>query len=104
MHDSNKLVLRGIIDAIGVFIYTSAVAWLMFNGERFFGKAESFWMPVALLLLFVLSAAITGLLVLGKPIILYLNDSKKEAFKLLIYTLVALFFILFVIFSVLLIK
>ncbi|PIQ74097.1 MAG: hypothetical protein COV85_03975 [Candidatus Portnoybacteria bacterium CG11_big_fil_rev_8_21_14_0_20_44_10] len=76
----------------------------MFNGENLFGQVKSFWMPVALLLLFVLSAAITSLLVLGKPVILYLNDSKKEAFKLLIYTLVALFFILLIVFSVLLVK
>jgi len=104
MNNSNKLILRGILDAIGVFFYTSAVAWLMFNGENLFGQVKSFWMPVALLLLFVLSAAITSLLVLGKPVILYLNDSTKEAFKLLIYTLVALFFILLIVFSVLLVK
>jgi hypothetical protein len=78
MGESSKLILRGALSAIGVFIYVAAVAWLMFNGEKFFGKATSFWMPVALLLLFVLSAAITGLLVLGKPILLYFNGEREN--------------------------
>lgn len=104
MNNSNKLIARGIIDAIGVFLYTSAVAWLMFNGERFFGKATNFWMPVALLLLFVFSAAVTSLLVLGKPISLYLNGSKKEAAKLLLYTLGSLCIIIVIVFIGLLIK
>lgn len=105
MDGANKnLIVRGALDAVGVFIYTAAVAWLMFNGQKIFGKAETFWMPVALLLLFVLSAAITGLLVLGKPIVLYLNGSKKEAVRLLLYTLASLCIIMIIVFISLLIR
>jgi len=59
----------------------------MFNGEKFFGKADNFLMPVAMLLLFVLSTAITGALVLGKPILLYLDNKKEDALKLFGWTL-----------------
>ena len=87
---NNKLILYAVVSAVSVFIYVSAVAWGLFNGERLFGKVESFWGPVVILLLFVLSATITGALILGRPIYLYLNNSKREAVKLLIYTVVSL--------------
>ncbi len=47
-------------------------------------------MPTALLLVFIVSATITGLLVLGRPIYLYLNNLRSEAVKLLIYTVIFL--------------
>ena len=83
----NNLPLCALIHALGVLIYTSAIASFMFNGEKFFGKADNFLMPVAMLLLFVLSAAITGALVLGKPILLYLDNKKEDALKLFGWTL-----------------
>ncbi len=101
--DNTKLIKQGILNALGVFVYTSAIAWLLSNGEKFLGKKpDNFMMPAAMLLLFVLSAALTGLLVLGKPVMLYLNNSKKEAIKLLIYTLISLFLITTIVFAILL--
>ena len=97
---NSKLVCYGIIHSIGVFIYVSAVAFLMFNGKKIFGQTDSFLQPVAILLLFVVSAAITGSLVLIRPINLYLNGMKKEAIKLLIYTIVFLFLITAIVFAV----
>ena len=44
-------------------------------------------MPAAMLLLLVLSATITGALVLGKPILLYLDNKKADAIKLFFWTL-----------------
>lgn len=79
--------LKSLASAAGVFIYVSAVAWFLFNGQTIFGKASNFFMPLFLLLLLIISATITGLLVLGKPIHLYLNNLKKEAFILLSATL-----------------
>ena len=40
-----------------------------------------------MLMLLVFSAAFTGFLIFGKPIMWYLDNKKKEAFSLLIYTL-----------------
>lgn len=65
------------------------------NAERLFGKFENFWGgPVIFLMLFVLSAAIVGALVLGRPILLYLDGAKSEALKFFGYTLGWLFVIL----------
>ena len=80
-------ILKSFINAGGVLVYVSLVACLMFNGEGIFGQEESFIIPVFMLLLLVISASITGLLVLGKPIHLYLSGLKKEAFTLLFSTL-----------------
>ena len=90
-------LLKSFIGAAGVFIYTSLVAWLGFNNQVIFGKPANFLGPLFMLLLFVVSASITGLLVLGKPIHLYLNGLKKETFVLLFATLVWLAFFLAVV-------
>jgi len=101
----SKIIFWSAINSIGTAIYISLIAWLMFNGEKIFGQATNFWMPVALLLLFVVSATITGLLVLGRPAYLYLNGAKTEAIKLLFYTIGWLLLITVIVFiSLLLIK
>ena len=84
--------LKSLVNAAGVVLYTSAVAWLVFNGQKIFGRPANFLMPLFMLLLLIISASITGLLVLGKPIHLYLTGFKKEAFTLLFATLAWLVF------------
>lgn len=59
--------LTSFINAGGMFVYVYAVSWLIFNGQKLFGGRNSFLAPLFFLLLFVISAAITGLLVLGRP-------------------------------------
>lgn len=56
-------------------------------------EEPNFIIPIFMLMLFVFSAALTGTLVFGKPVLLYLEGKKKEAISLLIYTL-GTFFIL----------
>lgn len=90
-------VKKSFINAGGTFIYVSAVAWVLSNGQKLFGNVSGFAAPLLILTLLVVSASITGLLVLGKPIHLYLNGFKKEAFVLLFATLAwLLVFIIFV--------
>jgi hypothetical protein len=102
---NTKLIKQGILNALGVFIYASAIAWLLSYGEKFLGeKPDNFMMPAAMLILLVLSAAITGFLVFGKPVMLYLDNSKKEAVKLLAYTLISLFTLILIIFAILILK
>jgi len=36
--------------------------------------------PIAFLLLFVVSAAITGFLVLGQPVMLYVDNKKQDLY------------------------
>jgi len=92
-------LFKSFISAGGVFIYVSAIAWLGFNSQTIFGKDGDigFLLPVFTLLLFVISALVTGLLVLGKPIHLYLSGAKKEAFILLFTTLVWLVLLLLIV-------
>lgn len=87
VHIMNKPLFQSFGHAALVFAYVAGVAWMMFNGQRIFGDVKSFWMPLILLLLFVLSATITGALVLGKPIFLYLDGHKSEALKFFFYTI-----------------
>ena len=60
---------------------------LILNGEKLFGTIDNILGPIAFLLVFVVSASITGSLVLGKPILMYLDGQKTEAVKLFMYTI-----------------
>ncbi len=90
MKDS-KLILSGFLQAVGVAAYVTIIATIMQNGEKIFGQMKNFLGPVAFLLLFVLSAAITGTLTLGRAILWYLDGRKTEAVKLFLFTLGGLF-------------
>ena len=96
-----KIITYAFLQSAGTFIYVALVAFLLFNGEKLFGGvADGFGMPMAMLLLFILSATITGSLVLGRPIHLYLSGDKKEAFQLLIATLAFLFLLTLLAFAI----
>ncbi len=59
----------------------------MSNGSKLFGEEDTFFTPVAVLMLLVLSAAVMGTLVFGRPILMYLDGKKREAVMFLGYTL-----------------
>lgn len=88
---NSKLVKTSLINAVLTIVYVFLVALLMFKADKIFGQMKNLWGPFAFLLLFVLSAAIVGSLILAKPILLYLDGQKKEAVKLLLYTIAWLF-------------
>ena len=74
------------LNAFGTAVYVAFVAFIMQNGEAVFGKMNNLLGPVAFLLLFVLSAAVVGALILGRPIVMYLDGQKKDAIKMFIQT------------------
>lgn len=76
----------GLLNALGTLVYIIVVATLIQNGDRLFGDMDNFVGPIAFLLLFTLSAVVVGSLVLGKPIMLYLDGKKKEAVTLFMQT------------------
>ena len=90
--------LHSLGHAILVFLYTSFVVWILFNGQKIFGPTESFWGPVLVLLLFVLSATIVGGLVLGRPLLLYLDGHKKEGLVFFGYTVGWIVLIIIIVF------
>ena len=76
----------GFINSLAVLAYVSLVALVMSNGDRIFGEFSNIFGPIAFLLLFVVSALVVASLVLGKPVMLYLDGRKKEALSLFFAT------------------
>jgi hypothetical protein len=79
------------LHSLGVVIYITFVAYLLQHANQWFGTMTNIWGPIAFLLLFTLSAAIIGLLIFGRPVYMYLNGKKKEAFSFIFATLGFLF-------------
>jgi hypothetical protein len=85
---NSKLLSYSLLHALGVLAYVLAISWFLSNIEKIFnnGKPDNFLAPAVMLILLVISATITGTLVLGRPILLYLENQKAEAIKMLSYT------------------
>lgn len=94
----SKLIKVSLVNSIVASLYISAVAFLMSNGEKLFGKNNSVFSGIAILMLFVISAAVMGFTILGRPLMMYLDGSKKEALKLFYLTIVWLILIAAIIF------
>jgi hypothetical protein len=90
--EKSSLVLRSFINSFCAALYIAGVALFMSNTKYIFNGAEDkFQIPLAMLLLFVLSASVVSGLILGKPILLYLDGKKPEAVKMFIYSVGWLF-------------
>ncbi len=95
----NKIIKRAIIDSIGTAAYIILIAsFIYFLKSSFSDQKDTIITTVSALLLFVCSAAITGFLVFGKPIMLYVDGKKREAISLLGYTIGMLALITIIIF------
>lgn len=93
----DKLKKRGFINATATALYVIAIASFMYYGSLIkLGRANIILVPITMLLLFVSSAALTGFLIFGKPVQLYVDGKKKEALSIFTYTLVSFFAITFV--------
>jgi hypothetical protein len=84
---NKQLMGRSLINTVGLAVYVFAVANIMQNGEKWFGRVPGLLGPTAFLMLFVLSAAVSGSLVFGKPILVYLDGDKKGAVAMVLYTM-----------------
>lgn len=83
----NKNFIKiAFLHAVGVLVYIIFVVSILQNAERIFGKMNNIVGPASFLMLFVTSAAVTGGLTLGRPVLWYWDGKKKEAVELLIYT------------------
>lgn len=88
-----SIVKRAFLNALGTAVYILLVVSFIFSLQRFSNTEDIILIPIAMLLLFVCSAAITGFLVFGKPVMLYLDGKKREAVVMLGYTICTLFFL-----------
>lgn len=84
----NQMFGYSLGHAAGAMLYISAIAWLLSNAKNLFGEAEAvIWVPIAMLSLLTFSVAVMGVLIFGRPVMLYLNSQKKEAMNFLFHTL-----------------
>jgi len=88
-----KIIIYGLVHAFAVSVYTFAVVLLMSNSERFLNNAYPEIQGILMLMLFVISASITGSLVVGRPVVMYLNGDKKNAFLFFVSIVLWMMFI-----------
>ena len=81
------IIKRGLLHASGAFLYIVAVATMMYNANHVFGTKDNFLTPILVLSLFVLSAAVMGMLIFGKPVMLYMDGKKRDSVKLVTSTI-----------------
>src|SRR3989338_3516852 len=98
--EHTQLALQALLQAVGVFIYIAGIGWILTNGERIFGKMQNLWGPITFLMLFVLSAAVVGVLIFVRPVLLYLDNKRTEAITLLLTTIAWLAVITFAALSI----
>lgn len=78
-----KLLKRAALSALGVIVYIAIFAFVISHAQQWFGNTPDSWVnPVLFLTTFIVSACITGSLVLLKPLLLYLDGQKKDAVQL----------------------
>ena len=95
----DSIIKRAFIDSFVMALYVIIVVSFLLSLQAFSQKPDNVLIPVAMLLLFLCSATITGSLVFGKPVMLYIDGKKKDAVKLLGYTIGLLVLITVVVFA-----
>lgn len=90
---SHPIIKHALANSLLTVLYVILAGTFLFNAQYIFGDIEpSVFIPISMLLLFVFSAALCGALVLGRPLLWYLDGKKREAVSLFGYTL--LFFLI----------
>ena len=84
---NKKLVKFAFLSALGQAAYILLIALFVLYTGRLEGNEPGILPIITFLLLFVFSASLSGALILGKPILLYLEGKKKEAIMLFGLTL-----------------
>jgi hypothetical protein len=83
----HTITRHALLNAVATAFYVVIISSFLFYASHTFGRAPTVLIPIAMLLLLVLSAALTGALVLGRPILWYMDGKKKAAVSLLAATL-----------------
>lgn len=91
----------GFFQATGLLVYIFLIAEFFRLAPILFGGTifVAFVSIILFLLLFVISALISGALILGYPVVLFFEGKKIEAIKTILWSLVWLF-ILFIIIGI----
>ena len=97
-----EIVKYAFINSILTALYIALVSSVLFYGKNFETGPDTVLMPMMMIMLFVFSATITAALVLGRPVLWYLDGKKREAVSLLLYTILIFFVLLVSVFIVVL--
>ena len=94
----NSTIKTALINASATAAYIILVASLLFyaGNAKWGQQTPTVLIPIFMLMLFVFSATVTATLMLGKPVLWYLEGKKKEALQLLGHTLGIFFIIIMV--------
>jgi hypothetical protein len=87
---SVNIIKQAAFNALGTLLYIALIASGLFYAPKIFhteNTPDTVLAPIAILSLFVFSAALTSFLIFGRPILWYLDGKKKEAMMLFIWTL-----------------
>lgn len=87
------------INALAASLYIILVAVFMFYGSQFFGPEDTILMPIGMISLFTLSAAMMAYIFLYQPLLLLLDGHKKSAVDLFLKTVVTFGGITFFVFT-----
>ena len=90
----------GLLQALGVAIYCFLIVGLLRLLENIGAKPPVLMTGIVMLLLLVISVAITGILVFGYPAILALDKNIKRALSILGYTLLYAILIFIIILAI----
>ncbi len=86
-----SMTKNSLINALAASLYIVVVAFVMYYGPKLASEEkETILIPIAVISLFTLSAAVMGYLFLSQPIEMYFAGEKKEAISLFLKT-VAIF-------------
>ena len=95
-----SIIKHALANSLLTVLYIIFVAGFLFNAQWIFPHEPSVVIPIGMLLLFVFSATVCGSLVLGRPIIWFLDGKKKEAVSLFGYTILFFFLAAVIVFTV----
>lgn len=85
----SRVIRTALLDAAGTAAYIAILVTGAFYAPTVDAAEDvrSILIPIGMLCLFVLSAAVTGFLVFGRPLLWYLDGQRKEAVGLVSWTL-----------------
>ncbi len=87
MVDKN-IAKQSLAYAAGAVGYIALVAVVMSKAEELFGDMDQTVLaPIGFLLLLVISVATMGMLIFGKPVMLYMDGQKKDGVTMAITTI-----------------
>ena len=92
-----NIITRALINTLGLLAYIILVMNILNNGEKIFGNMPKPIGGITFLLIFVFSALVSSLLILGKPAMLFFDGRKKEGIRMLFYTMGWMLVIIFLI-------